>query len=1270
MANHLFEYQLRIRNAANSADVLTATSVRGGTNPWLSGAPSGDGQSFDPLSGKSMAGAFSGKIVDGITSGTSRVMTSQLEDSGLRQQLMDRRAFLEYRIDGGAWLVLIAGFLTGLRLVTGIEYEYTVSDPTRAEHEFTAFKPNGTETIATFVARWPSRGCIFGGPVIGGFLGQADRGGWEMLVNGQSNGTTFIKFVAGYAPPSFERSTNAEQCMTAANEKTDGLWTGGGATLHSSLSSFQDARDGQWPGVVIEIIGQGYFQPNDGFFYAGFEIEGGLNKHLLKDIRMRGLFIRGTTLTVSGTVYRVRAFTAEASEMSPIYWTGHPADLLATLWTEAGLSYDAAAITTAKNAIGADRRLSIRVTEPQPLAEFLESTIYGPFGIGVRTNTAGELVAFSSRIFANTPPTTAITTADVVSEDGGTFEAAFEIDQATAVKKVVFEHTRLVQTQDAGDATYPDGFVPQVERFERTNSDTGAVGSRVQEYRVPGMVHSNGVYVPELTTFVDAIALEILDRYGRGVVAGGVAALRGGSSDTVLLGDEILNNLPRLPNHNKRLGDDLSVAPRAMQIVRSTWTPRGPLLKLIDSGPNAQPYATVPTHTIAASATFPRTVAEVTITNAAALNADSAGLRLQMAVTTGAAPATTDYVDVGAYAPGEIPTSAIVLPPIVSGRKVYARAAATKVGVRFSAWSTGVSVTLTAVPPVTSLVATTVAGDGSTEQLTWTAGDATSVLDIFIRASGAAAADAVRIAAIPPSSTRYLIEGLTPSTAYTAGVQARDEATGDVSAMVDVNFTTGATVVTLAAPVSPAGFAGSLDPDTGVPLRDAVYGMAVIAADNPGFTEVQVAVETAIGAGTYGAFVTSGTVVPNVLGAWTIWQDNAPNDGLHRQIKARHVRTGATASAYTSVVTVLPWTPAPLPGFPTAMIVEIEALAPTEPGVNMRFMVTGIDPAGGVEQVKLVSLSSNVGIVSGSAIGTLAANGSIWKLSQPAPGSGPGSAVFAAVVGGSIGEASVQIPEATTLAVPQGTVAIDAGGNWQATVDGPANTLSFKWSSSTSAYVADATVASSGTLATGSRLLSITGGPLTFGQTVFITIIPYTGASAAGVALPSIHIRGAYLTYTPSKTTTYAPSAWQDVTDIATRNVPPAHLGTGEFQIYPSAGNTQVFQFQPTVPDGVTLTQAAVDLGWAGASSGAVTSATIRVYRRVATISSATSIGSTTFTTGSQQTKTISLSESTTGRTYYFDVAIVNFTMSGGLPDMFLGNVALTYTMGDPSKTV
>lgn len=94
----------------------------------------------------------------------------------------------------------------------------------------------------------------------------------------------------------------------------------------------------------------------------------------------------------------------------------------------------------------------------------------------------------------------------------------------------------------------------------------------------------------------------------------------------------------------------------------------------------------------------------------------------------------------------------------------------------------------------------------------------------------------------------------------------------------------------------------------GAPHLDGTYGMAVWATAFPSTVEFWEAVETAVGSGTYGSFAVVGAPVPSVQGDWTVYRRIAPNDGLRRQIKARHVKDGATASAFTAAVTVSPWT--------------------------------------------------------------------------------------------------------------------------------------------------------------------------------------------------------------------------------------------------------------------------------------------------------------------------------------------------------------------------
>jgi hypothetical protein len=135
-----------------------------------------------------------------------------------------------------------------------------------------------------------------------------------------------------------------------------------------------------------------------------------------------------------------------------------------------------------------------------------------------------------------------------------------------------------------------------------------------------------------------------------------------------------------------------------------------------------------PRLTIAASADLPRTVAEVTITNAATLNGLGYGARLQWALNnTGAAPASSQYADVFAWKAGAIPTGAIRLPPAAAGTTIYVRARSEGVATsRPSNYGSAAHLTLSAIANPSIVTATPVTGDGSLCDLAWTPGAGTT----------------------------------------------------------------------------------------------------------------------------------------------------------------------------------------------------------------------------------------------------------------------------------------------------------------------------------------------------------------------------------------------------------------------------------------------------------------------------------------------------------------------------------------------------------------
>jgi hypothetical protein len=168
--NYLVEFQIVVRNRADSADLLVVNSIRGDASAYIKDPPKGDGAGFDPLTGDSTCASYTGTIVDQITSGTSRVVTSQLEDVNQRLQLGYLKTYIKSRRDGGAYDVLCAGYLTLLRLVDDGYWEFTVQDANRVQGGVELFNAASTTLITDFLTTWPNRGVLFGGPMKGTWL--------------------------------------------------------------------------------------------------------------------------------------------------------------------------------------------------------------------------------------------------------------------------------------------------------------------------------------------------------------------------------------------------------------------------------------------------------------------------------------------------------------------------------------------------------------------------------------------------------------------------------------------------------------------------------------------------------------------------------------------------------------------------------------------------------------------------------------------------------------------------------------------------------------------------------------------------------------------------------------------------------------------------------------------------------------------------------------------------------------------------------------------
>lgn len=258
---------------------------------------------------------------------------------------------------------------------------------------------------------------------------------------------------------------------------------------------------------------------------------------------------------------------------------------------------------------------------------------------------------------------------------------------------------------------------------------------------------------------------------------------------------------------------------------------------------------------------------------------------------------------------------------------------------------------------------------------------------------------------------------------------------------------------------------------------------------------------------------------------------------------------------------------------------------------------------------------------------------------------------------------------AASLAIPQGTVAIDQDGYWNATADGPTGTNSFRWLASTSSYPADATVIASGTVVGSSSTFSVINqGPLNFGETIYITIVAFT--DTAGLVAPgsAIHLRGAYQSYSATKTAAYSPSGFVVVPDAST--VIGFSQGTDGAlwcaALTTPTGITSLWMF-PVVPNNVEITQVDFEFYNNSVDSNKPAGGFERIESNAMTLL----YGSPNTTAGlGWQVQGSALAESTTGRSYMAYVVFQTGTTSVSAGEERMGNIYITYTAAEPDNTL
>ena len=918
-------YRLRIRNAADNADALVITSVRGGTNPYIADVPQGDGQEVDLLTGAVRTGQYNVTVIDAITgsdgTGTLRLVTNQLTDPNGEQQLLSRRAFVEVGSDGITFSdVWMAGYVSSITQSDAITYTISVADARRVEQNATAFawSLNPQDVAKSERLLFPQRGCLIGGPIVGDFGPTTDSGGvltTFTVAETLDNETVYaLKFVEGVVPGTKDKVRDFGRYAAAVNQYlTPYAENAGAAAFVSSalepltLTALLGLRQYNFPSLIIQITSLDGSQQWTGTLRAFLPqvtlnsvgwiaaVSLGTNPYIYASITAGPTTGGSIVPPSSNEPLVVRVIAREVSDKAPLYFDLHPVVVVTNLYDSVNIPFRADSAVGSwqwmRDQLGPQTRLAARITEPTNLGGFLESAIFGPFGFSARTNSAGVREFILTRKIGTTVPTTTIATADVVSESLG---EGFALDETTVCTQVRYEYRILgepVKNDTTNDPPPPDGIVESEHVAVIASGDTTTFSTREVSYNIPGMVHQADSFTPFMSPLILGVEQEIFSRFKRGAPVYQAAVLGTSAAAALQVGDECLIDVSYVPNKGYRIGES-TIGARVAQVVRRDETPVGPIFKLVDSGPSLQ-LATLPTLSIAASVGSPQTVARFTITNAATLNTASAGVEVEWA--TGSSTPTTNGTPFTRYVPGAVPTAAVTLPNVRPGSEVYVRARAVSPLNRPSAWSSWASVTLTNWTAPSAVTAGTATAESI--PVSWTNGESKFLVNVYIEPGSTAPSDwgPYLVRTFPAGSTQTTIRGLAPSTAYIIGVAHLDPATGALTAVSTATKTTEA-----------GNLAAAPDVIWFIPIlteEDAQYpsGVALgLYAGNEGIPiEIQRAPDSG---GSPGTFVT----IADVPGTTQVFVDPLPSDGAVRWYRARHVGSGLTVGAFTPNVSSAP----------------------------------------------------------------------------------------------------------------------------------------------------------------------------------------------------------------------------------------------------------------------------------------------------------------------------------------------------------------------------
>lgn len=458
-----------------------------------------------------------------------------------------------------------------------------------------------------------------------------------------------------------------------------------------------------------------------------------------------------------------------------------------------------------------------RVDSPEKAVEWMEANVLKPFSIGYTAEAylSGSVPTSRIRFFDTTVPTTlsgsvTLTEADIDTSVMPTWNAGLPVSTIEARHYAeVFKEidaTKLVDTDLAGELLSTSELVT-VDKYvnSRTNTEYSTLavdfkGIRAllsdAQYQEAGL---HGISAITAARFrAQEYATYLHNRYGAGSPTVILDALRNVRTDALRVGDFCLVEADMLPNQATHTRGGT----RVMQVLGKHPMGLRYELELLDSGINstmANPIVGTPT-----------SPADNTVSVYLETVGPEALVSYQVAVTDvgGAQPSSADMRWMTAGVQLINGSVTVTIPDMPETKRVWVRARTTSptgTEIRLpSAWVVGGYIDLTNLSAPTSVSVVNI--NSRSAKVVWAN---TEPLSVEVWLASPAGTPTTLVAALPPSSSVYQLNGLdkSSSTSHRVGIRYNDTFRGS-SAFATADFTATGTAVQLDAPAAHLIYSG------------------------------------------------------------------------------------------------------------------------------------------------------------------------------------------------------------------------------------------------------------------------------------------------------------------------------------------------------------------------------------------------------------------------------------------------------------------------------